>query len=290
MRNQQQFHLLTALASVIFLTSFTAVVDSAERVKVQLQDGRVLDGEVDPRTDADSLWLRFQYSSLSLSSPYAWSRIVTVQVGQKRLSSEEFRELSGTLINNDVPIESRAANRAQNWIILPRSNRRANGAARVASLWATARLANWDRDAEMDGLEVCIVPRNLRNELIRVPGNWRVTLVARNHQPPRNSSDFPELGKWSVRVDAGDFHDGCAVYRFPFRRSADPQTDLSIRSIGLVQLQFQAFGHGLFKAETPVQIRSQDPVRRDLQRRRSGERRSGERACVPSNSFRPSKT
>ena len=273
MRTQRRFQLVVALAVASLLASITSKSHGTERVKVQLQDGRRLSAEVDPRTDSQALWLRFQYSSLALSSSYAWSRIATVQLGQKVMSAAEFRHLAknkypGASTSDDFRIEKGAAHRAQEWIILPRRNRRANEAARVTSLWATARLANWDRDAEMDGLEVCIVPRNLRNEIVRVPGHLRVTLVARNYQPPRRTSAFPEPGKWSVRVDAGDFHDGCAVYRFPFRKSTDPQKNLNIRSVGLVQLQLQAFGHGLFKAETPVQIRSQDPVRRDRERRR----------------------
>jgi len=138
MRKQQRFQRFVAFTAVVLLTS---LVQGTEVVKVRLQNGRVLTGEVDPRTNADALWLRFRYSSLSLSSSFAWSRIESVQVAQRRMSPDEFRQIADDLKASEAhQVEANDFPGNQNLIVLRKRGRKPNEAARVASLWATTRL------------------------------------------------------------------------------------------------------------------------------------------------------
>jgi hypothetical protein len=124
---------------------------------------------------------------------------------------------------------------------LPRPITQRRAASRIESLEVEARVANWDRDAEDDGLEVRIY-----------------------HHPDA----FPRLGRWSLRADADDFTAGGAVYRLPFR-SLHPTTNQSLERHGLVKATLLVFGQGRWEGESPTYLHRFNPVRDDLQRQRN---------------------
>jgi len=242
---------------------------SADVTFVWLKDGRMLAGQIDPRTDDERLWLRSSGTAFVLATSVAWSNVEAGNIGGKQVESAELKkrveELEPQPIANQL-----AAPAAKNEPIthLPRPITQRLAASRIESLEVEARVANWDRDAEDDGIEVRIYPRNTFGETVPVSGQLTVELVARNQLPLDHPDAFPRLGRWSLRADADDFTAGGAVYRLPFR-SLHPTTNQSLERHGLVKATLLVFGQGRWEGESPTYLHRFNPVRDDLQRERN---------------------
>lgn len=59
-------------------------------VVVWLEDGRMLTGEVDPRTDGEHLWLRSTSPTFEIATSAAWERIKAVNANGEKLAVAEF--------------------------------------------------------------------------------------------------------------------------------------------------------------------------------------------------------
>jgi len=62
-------------------------------IRVELASGRVFVADLDARTDAEVLWLRWQRGTVVLRRPIRWDRVVRAKVGGEELSGEEFRKM-----------------------------------------------------------------------------------------------------------------------------------------------------------------------------------------------------
>jgi hypothetical protein len=140
---------------------------------------------------------------------------------------------------------------------------RAN-ANKVQSLTVEANLANWDRDADADGIELRIVPRMADGHSAAIDGALRVDLIARNYSPAHREPAVATLGQWSQPVRAAGFREASgAVFRLPFQ-SLPPDFDPTLQSIGLLRVHVNVSGQGDFFADTTVRIRSYNPIRDQL--------------------------
>ena len=62
-----------------------------EPVEVRLASGRVFHGEIDRRTDDDTLWLRFTWDHTVILRPVAWNRVTSATIGSQQLSGTELK-------------------------------------------------------------------------------------------------------------------------------------------------------------------------------------------------------
>lgn len=188
----------TLVASSLILLSALAqphIADAGELVVVWLEDGRMLAGEVDPRTNDDRLWLRSSSRTFVVSTSAGWEQIKAVNAGGVRLPVDEFsKRMDEFLPKGGEPTELPAvASAGIPNVTTPviRSIPQKNAATRVTSLDVEARVANWDQDAETDGVEIRVFPRNTFGELVPVSGQITATLVGRNQLPTREHKRVP---------------------------------------------------------------------------------------------------
>jgi hypothetical protein len=255
-----------ALGSTIALRSM-----AADPVTIELKDGRVLTGEVDARTDNVALWLRFASPSIVLCHSVAWDQIVGVRAGEQQPSPAEFRHLArrqATDLPQDFfprrpalpppPTEEPVAPVNGRLYLLPQVARE----PRVTTLHIEAAAANWDADAETDGIELRLLPLSAKGEVIPVDGHLSVAVKARLHRTRRNNeSPIQRLESWSQRVKSSDFDTWGAVYRLPAPALDDKQAP-TFYTFGLAEAQLYAFPHGQFRADAPVRLRPFNPLGR----------------------------
>lgn len=259
-------HLLIMIAVII---AAVPSVGAEEPVFVWLQDGRMLAGHVDARTDEERLWLRSSSATFVLTTSVAWTNIDAASVDGQKLSAEQLQHRADDL-KSPVPADHlQLGVRALNEPVmnLPRPLLNRADATRVASLAVEARVANWDRDAEVDGVEIRVLPRNIFGEVVPASGQLLVELTGRNRLPIRDQQAFPRLGRWSMRVEANDFAAHGAVFQLPFRNTR-PDAEPVLELHALVEATFIVFGQGRFDAEAPVYVRPFNPLRDDLRRRK----------------------
>lgn len=260
-RALELFILATLLASV--------PAEASELVVVWLEDGRMLAGEVDPRTDDERLWLRSTAPTFVVATSAAWEHVKAVTANGTRLSVDAFAKRVDQLRPrpadaNALPPPAREAD-ANVATAVTRPIQQPNSATRVASLDVEARVANWDQDAATDGVEIRVYPRNTFGEVVPGSGQITATLIARNPLPAHDPDAFPQLGRWSLQANLNDFGPNGAVYRLPFR-GEHPDAEISLEPFGLVEVSFYVFGQGRFTSDATVYLRQFNPILHDLQR------------------------
>ncbi|MBC8356157.1 MAG: hypothetical protein H8E66_29625 [Planctomycetes bacterium] len=254
--------LFGTLASPLF-------AEASDLVVVWLNDGRMLAGEVDPRTDAERLWLRSKSPTFVVATSADWEHIKAVNANGERLPVEAFSQRVDEFrpkqpAANVLPVPARTTN-VNETTVVTRPTLQRNAATRVASLDVEARVANWDQDAAIDGVEIRVFPRNTFGEIIPVSGQVTAQLLARNQLPAHDRNAFPKLGRWSIRADTSDFGAYGALYRLPFR-GKHPDEEFSLEPHGLVEVSFYVHGQGRFASDATILLRRFNPIRRDIQR------------------------
>jgi hypothetical protein len=230
-----------------------------EQVTVWARDGRTMSGEVDNRTDDQALWLRFASPSVVLVSALPWDNVARVQWGERHYDAVGFRELAPKLAS-ELPKDF--FERAQAERLHPPRN--VNGrlyrvppmrrTPQAVSLVVHARAANWDADAENDGLELVIAPKSSTGDITPLGGQLAIALVGTRYRKAPRESAGRRLGGWSQRVRVEHFGPHGAVYRLPFQ-SFHPGQDLSVAPSGLLQVRLTASRHPDLHATSPVRLR-----------------------------------
>jgi hypothetical protein len=251
--------------------AFVAPVFAAasELVVVWLEDGRMLAGQVDPRTNDERLWLRTSSPTFVVATSAAWTHIKAVNANGTRMSCDEFAKRVDEFRPQqaDANLLHKPAGAADTHVTtaVARPAQQPNGATRVVSLDVEARVANWDQDPETDGVEIRVFPRNTLGDVVPVSGQITATLIARNQLPAPDPKAFPQLGRWSLQADSNDFATSGAVYRLPFR-GTHPDDDFSLEPYGLIEVSFYVFGQGRMTSDATVYLHKFNPIRRDMQR------------------------
>jgi len=261
---------------------------------VVLNSGRTVRGQIDDRTDSETLWLRRMQPGVILRSGHDWIEISSVTLGGRTYPASAFRQIAGDHASGLSRERmhrfwlgpSETGEVVESLETFPESVPRP-ASHEIASLWISARLANWDRDPEADGLIVTVVPRDTSGRLIPVPGRLRLTLVGQAvhygpHDDLRPRALWPELGCWDRTIRDSDFTSQGAEYRLEFR-SRHPEFDFRIAADGLLTATLGVPGQGTFQAsDAYVDLRPASRFRDALQQR-TGQRfvrqeRTGERA------------
>ena len=260
---------VAACCLLVLGTLATGRTTAADLAFVWLKDGRLLAGEIDPRTNDQRLWLRSSGAAFVMATSVAWDNIEAAKLGAKQMQSSTLKaHLEEHPPQHEPTPSPEPAEAAAGVLHLARPILPRHAASRVESISVEAHIANWDRDAEDDGIALRVYPRNALGEAVPVSGQLIVELVARNRLPVHNPDAFPRLGHWSIPVRAEDFEERHGVYRLPYRQPRDAK-DLTLERHGLVKAALLVFGQGRFEAEATTYLQRFNPVRDDLLRQRN---------------------
>src|SRR5262245_10824853 len=128
-------------------------VCGGQRVVVELQSGEQLTAQVDARTSSQRLWLRYSHGNAEVLRPIDWDQVARGVVGSDDLDPAAFRAKALQIRSLHEPPALTAPGLWAGTYACP-----PGGACQVQSIWADARLANWDADAPYDGLLLRVVP------------------------------------------------------------------------------------------------------------------------------------
>lgn len=251
-------------------TDHGRVVSAAETIVVHTHDGRVRTGVVDAQTTGTDLWLRASSPGIVAMSSIRWNDISRIEAGGKIYPVEAFVAVSERF-KSSLSADFFAKTPADR---LEEAERAAEAARlnavdrRVQSLTIDAYLANWDRDAEVDGLELRVYPLNIDRAVIPVDGLVTAELIGQ-YYPEIHIFDPVQqevqlLEKWTERVHPRSFGNDGAVLRLRFR-ARHPEFDLAVRYFGQVNVKLNVQGQGTYDATVPVTLRTFSPLREQLQ-------------------------
>lgn len=232
---------------------------------VLVKSGRTFVGLVDARTDQGTLWLRFEHGRSTLWRPIEWDRVVQVAVDGDHYSGEEFQRVAAKYATHED-------SGRRNWIAnASQSDETATGNTteitstthRVRALSIDVQFANWDADAQDDGLLARVAPLDEFGRAIAADGTLTVDLIAMtgkrrplwpiaSHEP---DVERPVLESWTFQLSPGDFVDGIATLKLEFAHG-DPAANPLVHSLGVVRARFASPGSDLVEAVVdPVRLR-----------------------------------
>ncbi len=218
---------------------------AAEPVEVEVASGRTFVALVDARTDEQQLWLRFERGQSQLLRPIAWEAIVAAHQDGRPLSSEQLQALATT--------RERSARRASPQPASGTSNQPA--VPTVGWLALDAYLANWDQDANPDGVIVEVMPRDELGSIAPVRATLEVELYALPQERVRRVKHVRRIGRWVRRLEPDDFGHYGAPVRLAFQ-AVQPEFDEGVEPVGLVKARLVVPGQGVFDASrADVRIR-----------------------------------
>jgi hypothetical protein len=183
---------LAPIAVVLLLA--TQAVAAETTIKVRTSSGREFEGVLDSRTNSEQLWLRWQIGQVELQRPILWERIVTADISGGPIEIAELQRRAEELSTPGRTTQLRQAPEVQRTA--------ANLRPIVRSIRCTAWLANWDADADFDGLMVEIEALDADGIAIDVQGTVAAELITLESQPAylgSTSGGRPavSLGNWS---------------------------------------------------------------------------------------------
>lgn len=258
-------------AAVCLCVSALLIVQATadESVTAYLLDGRAVTGAVDAKTDARYLWLRRSSEQFDLISGYPWELVFQGHVQDRRLSTLELKEWTvahrqpgrriadiGQAIGNEVQMVSATAP------ALP--------ARPVKTLVVDAELAQWDKDAQTDGLRVFVYPLDAYGQIVPVDGHVELTLVVerdytRGAHIYHKGPEFLSGDRQTFPVRWEHFSAGIPFYELAFDRW-HPDFEHTLAEHGLLHARLSVPGQGVFEASDPqVCLRESSRFRDQLQ-------------------------
>lgn len=247
-------------------------------VTITVADGRRFTAEIDPRSNAARLWLRFGTAQTTIQRPIEWSAVVRVRRDGVELTGEELKREIATATKASPPAaipkslvepftpkqETANVGGLRLWRV-PGANSLPplEPIAPVRSLAVDAYLANWDADVESDGLVVNFAALDDYGDSVPIDGSLEVELVGERQPPYSRGNAFPVLGRWTQQVTSADgtSPSGYTRVRLPFQ-AFDPEYVNSLPWFALAHVRLIVPGQGTFEASVDaVRLRGFTPVR-----------------------------
>jgi len=259
-----RLYVLPVLLGMSLVATFTAQQAAASTISVEAMSGRTFLGEPHERTDDTVLWIESRVGSTSVQRPVRWDRIVKVTTGDAVYSAVQYRTrlASGATDSAYHPPERKriviSGSRDPGLTDAERVRALLNSPTiqpppKVSRVGFAAQLANWDRDIEIDGFELSLWFGDAARRPVAVRGQLDVTVYAIPHerlnQLIRNpSSQLKRIGRWSKRIEPGDFVAGGARYELPWnpRHIAN---DSELSNYGVVVIRVGIPGQGVFERQ-----------------------------------------
>lgn len=307
-RKSQLRHCLAAAVLFVTLNGTVSAQDASTIVAVRLRHAHQPVGRVDVATDDEALVLRHAFGGVVVRTRIPWTSITEVVMNNATISIDELKRQLPSLMSQGPPsafafISSTATSDSASTrkspaeapyqgrpvIVLAsatsESLSRTTITGRPRSLQLATQPANWDSDAEVDGLLVAVRPVDEFGRLIPVNGQLSLKLyglaATQGGQSQRTSSpfEFPVVEETSLVIRREDFTPEGAVYRLEFRRFS-PERDPAIDAVGLLNGRLVVPGIGTFAAsESITWLRPYSPLR-DMHQMFEG-RRSLPREMTP---------
>ena len=273
------------------LTVFSGLGNSAARsaehgmfVSIQLNDGRHANGIIDERTDDDRLWLRSTATRTVLHQSFAWTNLTTAIVDGQWVAIDDLKKLAQQAQTAMAPgffeaFSPSTAPSAWDTAITTPSQRLPyrleppHETWRVSDLILEVEFDNWDRDVDVDGYHVRVIPINDYHRPVPFSGQLTVSLIGDDYFRHRywDIDRRHELERWSFEVHVTDFVDGVVELRLPFRY-LHPEGDLGVDPWAMLHARLAIPGQDPLGRSQPVRIRPFDYVRNRWQKTNWGDR------------------
>ncbi len=248
-------------------------MSGAGAVVVTLVDGRVLHGALDARTDAQRLWLRLETAGIQLASSFGWDQVSQVSLGHQVYAGRDFWPVAreqmapaqaALAAATDVPADENISRKIEVLPSLPKLLAHRPARAKVKSLCIAAELAQWDADAQSDGLRVFVYPLSADGQLVAIRGELELNLLAEIDKVSFTPT-FRELERARHLVRVSDFDRGPGVYQLPFRQF-HPDINFEVGQQAVVHARLGIPGQGRFEAaDGQVLLREFSQVREHRQ-------------------------
>lgn len=271
-----------AACLLLGIAIFTACEVRAGEVTITVAGGRSFTAEIDPRSDAERLWLRFGTARTTIQRPIQWSAVVGIRQNGADMAVDALKQ---QVVATPKPLIPEQAHKVIVQPSSPKSLLPAAGglqlwrvpgvdlhppmesAAPVRSLAVDVYLANWDADVESDGIVVNFAALDDYGDAVPVDGALEVELIGERQPPYSRGNGFPVLGRWTQQVTAGDgaSPSGYRRVRLPFQ-AFHPDYWNSLPSFALAHVRLVVPGQGTFEAGVDaVRLRGFSPVRDRLE-------------------------
>ena len=240
--------------------------DSSEPiVTLLLRDGRRISGALTPRTDSRTVWLQSASGSIVIASGFDWQQVRGVLHEDRWLTSAECERLVTQVVtaarngDTDRPHPLAAVPGSEHSLMaverLP-----SDPTPRVASLHIEAILANFDSDAEPDGLRVLVTALDARGLPVLVDGQLELSLTADTQfrrggrHDTRSLPLRQHLGEWTRRLEHTCQRSGAALVLLEFPGPVDIH-EADVSPWGVLSARLGVPGQGAFDATADVWLR-----------------------------------
>ena len=250
---------------VMLLTFIRSSSAAEDVVRIHLDNGRTVAGQVHQATNARQLWLLRQAACVDLVSEIDWQRVTGGEVAGESLTRQELRVWAGKHAVTGRKVLELAETAPPTVEMLPAAPH-----AKVQTLVIQAHVAQWDGDPQSDGIRVHLAPLDAAGQLVPIDGQVMLTLVAERKLLQGGQSyvgppTFHELARQSFMVHRADFAGGPAIYDLPFAK-IHPDFDPNLASESLVHARLGVPGQGVFEAsDAQVQLKECSVFRDQLQ-------------------------
>jgi hypothetical protein len=248
--------------TIFFVSGFCCLphgsTEAQQSVKLVLSNQRSIVGIVDQATNESHLALRSSSDRIALTSSFPWSQIRSIQTESQTLTGQAAQQWA--MQNRSQGLSFAELARTSPASTESKAEKVDAMAIKPTSISITGVLANWDRDAAPEGIEVALVPIDATGLPAPVRGRLELKLIIEqdplidiggvSHQPV-----YREIAKKSFSVDLKNFVNGVAIFRLPIR---DLPTDLpnDVACTGLVHARFSVPGYRVLNAsDSQVMLR-----------------------------------
>jgi hypothetical protein len=239
-----------------------SVTHAENELRIQTTNGRFLHGEMDVRTDAETLWVRRSEGNIILTSSVEWSEIESAELAGQSITAGELAEQ-----RDDLASAAPAMFLTEFELQATQSETKAalsfHRQPSITNIEIEATLANLDRTVESDGLLVAIAALDEFRQAHAVRGSLTARLVVERLNYHTGEVSFEEFGRWTKSVSARDFHEGSAEFSLRFRRYS-PEFDWELCTAALLNVRLGVHGEGNFEASIPIAIQEFNPIRDEM--------------------------
>jgi hypothetical protein len=250
--------------AVLIASALAAKTRAATPLEIRLRDGRIVKGEIAPRSSATHLWLRGGDDEIAIESGFPWSQLQSVTMEGKPLFAADLRALfqRETATKSPVPLPTPQAPWTQQRVeAFPVTS---DVTANIRSLYIDVSLARWNAFVPTSGLAVTMMPLDGAGALLPIRGDLTLTVYANIWGGSRSSDDrngMRELARAYHLIRPEAFDHGPPTFQIPFEGD-HPELDQRVEPYGLVHARLGVNGQGVFEASDGfVRLRPYSPLR-----------------------------
>ena len=257
LRNKINFLIVVAVS--VFACENSLFADDLLLVRV---NGSILTGDFDGRSNETQLVLIKKTPQIMMKTTHNWDEFQSLNYRGKKVSKADLLKLTAALKLTNTKRDKQTES-VQFWFPpeIPFANqpprfhfhaRQPHRSTRLAAFNFEAHVANWDRDAELDGFLVTLYPVNSQGEIVPVDGQLEMRLIGQKRREldwfgRNNREKFPELEQWTIQIRKADFGPRGAVVKLQFRKIR-PELHPELATASLLTGTLGVAGQGRFDA------------------------------------------